>query len=134
MTIIDIKEKYPLAYEELLKFFEVDESLLGRRYFLEDYLERSLYSFFDYYGIIIKITFIPGDEFVYDSYLEEYPYIEDEFKIKSMFESYIIVKPKDEELFIDSNEIRHKVEIQAFKKAFEILEEKLKLIKERSQR
>ena len=102
MTRKEIKEKYPKAGELLVKRYNIDESLVDIRYFVEDYLGRNLYDFFDEQGIIISI-------WATLNFLGKHT----GFRIKIDFTD------------VKDYKTRALAEEKAFTKAFEILESKL---------
>jgi len=106
MNWTEIKEKYPKASRLLINYYDIDDSLIGIRYFVEDYLARNLYDFFDEQGLYINIL------------------VEDNEYTNSINWLYWIV---DSEKRIDdySFQTRTEAEEKAFEKAFEILENKL---------
>ena len=107
MNYYKIKGSCPKAYALLIKHYSIDESLIGTRYFPEDYLGRNLYDFMDEQGIWIKITPPIG----FDEGLNDF-----EWSIFSL----------RQEIFCkESYKTRTEAEEKAFEKAFEILENKL---------
>lgn len=105
-----IKEKYPKVADKLIKHYQIDDSLIGYRYFMEDYLRRNLYDFFDGEGIIIEIGFSPGNKVLPGDTVFYYDFCIDDFPVAESKDYY---------------KTRTEAEEQSFLKAFEILEEKL---------
>ena len=108
-----IKEKYPKVADKLIKHYQIDDSLIGYRYFMEDYLRRNLYDFFDENGIHISIMHNHYYEDNMDNTLHEF------FDWSVTVDSQYVADGDVEE------PTRTEAEEQSFLKAFEILEEKL---------
>ena len=105
MNYYKIKGSCPKAYALLIKYYSIDESLIGTRYFPEDYLGRNLYDFFDEQGIYIGII---------------YSYVEPEG-----FHAEIYNFSIRDRWYKHYYETRTEAEEKAFEQAFEILENKL---------
>ena len=108
MNYYKIKGSCPKAYALLIKYYSIDESLIGTRYFPEDYLGRNLYDFFDSQGIIVEIT-----KYYHNAGNTKWNYdVSDElnYNLGNNFDEYAT---------------RTEAEEKAFEKAFEILEDKL---------
>ena len=105
MNWTEIKEKYPKASRLLINYYDIDDSLIGIRYFVEDYLARNLYDFFDSQEIYVCIEYRYGTA--------------------SLPRWYWMVKQDNAANEQDSSQTRTEAEEKAFEKAFEILEDKL---------
>ena len=105
MNWTEIKEKYPKASRLLINYYDIDDSLIGIRYFVEDYLARNLYDFFDSQEIYVCIEYRYGTA--------------------SLPRWYWMVKQDNAANEQDSSQTRTEAEEKAFEKAFEILENKL---------
>ena len=112
MNYYKIKGSCPKAYALLIKHYSIDESLIGTRYFPEDYLGRNLYDFFDEQGICIGIIY----QYYYNT-LDTCDHYYFDWEIMFGVDDKIISSDVEEST-------RTEAEEKAFEKAFEILESK----------
>jgi|WetSurMetagenome_2_1015567.scaffolds.fasta_scaffold651543_2 hypothetical protein len=104
-----IKEKYPKAWDKLSRF--IGEKHIESFQYLSKLWRVELYDFFDEQGIIINIEYVEIDSFAGILYQRN---------------GVCYEVDKNDNLYLPAQSTRTEAEEQAFLKAFEILESKLK--------